>query len=120
MKKIEIAPSTKTGFHHWLAQRVSAVALIPLIIWLVLSLVEIALDPEGYLPVFFAYPFNALMGILLINTSLYHGSLGMRVIIEDYISNGFKIYFYIMLINFISILTGVASTIAILRLHLLN
>ena len=53
MKKIEIAPSTKTGFHHWLAQRVSAVALIPLIIWLVLSLVEIALDPEGYLPVFF-------------------------------------------------------------------
>lgn len=52
MKKIEIAPSTKTGFHHWLSQRVSAVALIPLIIWLVLSLIEIALDPEGYLPVF--------------------------------------------------------------------
>ena len=120
MNKIKIAPSTKSGSSHWIMQRFSAIALIPLILWLVLSFVEILQDPQAYLPVFFAYPFNALMGILLINTSLYHGSLGMRVIIEDYISNGFKIYFYIMLINFISILTGVASTIAILRLHLLN
>jgi len=120
MKKIEIAPSTKTGFHHWLVQRVSAVALIPLIIWLVLSLVEIALDPAGYLPVFFAYPFNAFMAILLFTTSLYHGSLGMRVIIEDYVTNKVKIHFYIMLVNFISITTATAVVLAILKLHLIN
>ncbi len=120
MNKIRIAPSTKTGSHHWIMQKFSAIALIPLILWLVLSFVEILQDPQGYLPVFFAYPFNALMGILLITTSLYHGSLGMRVIIEDYITNGFKVYFYVMLINFISILTAVASIIAILRLHLIN
>ena len=120
MKKIEIAPSTKTGFHHWLAQRVSAVALIPLIIWLVLSLVEIALDPEGYLPVFFAYPFNAFMAILLFATSLYHGSLGMRVIIEDYISNKTKMHFYIILVHFISFATAVAAVLSIIRLHLVG
>jgi succinate dehydrogenase / fumarate reductase membrane anchor subunit len=120
MKKIEIAPSTKTGFHHWLAQRVTAVALIPLIIWLVISLVEIAQDPEGYLPVFFAYPFNAFMAILLFATSLYHGSLGMRVIIEDYVTNKAKVHFYIMLVNFFSITTVTAVFIAILKLHLIN
>lgn len=120
MKKIEIAPSTKNGFHHWLAQRVTAVALIPLIIWLIVSLIEIALDPDGYLPVFFAYPFNAFMAILFFMTSLYHGALGMRVIIEDYVTNKAKVHFYIMLVYFTAITTIVAVIIAIIKLHLIN
>jgi hypothetical protein len=45
--KIKIAPSTKTGAHHWLTQRISAVALILLIFWLVLSFVEIAVSGRG-------------------------------------------------------------------------
>jgi len=120
MTKIKISPSTKTGAHHWLAQRLSAIALMPLILWLVLSFVKIAQDPEGYLPVFFAYPFNAIMSILLIIASLYHGSLGMRVIIEDYISNKTKMHFYIMLIHFLSIVTAVAGVVSILRMHLVG
>ncbi len=120
MKKIKIAPSTKTGSHHWMMQRISAIALLPLIIWLVLSFVQIAEDPQEYLPVFFAYPLNAVMGILLISTSLYHGSLGMRVVIEDYIANKTKMHFYIMLVHFISIATAVAGIVAIVRLHLVG
>lgn len=101
-------------------QRVSAIALLPLILWLVLSFVQIVEDPQGYLPVFFAYPLNAMMGILLITTSLYHGSLGLRVVIEDYISNKTKMHFYIMLVNFLSIVTAVAAVVAIVRLHLIG
>jgi succinate dehydrogenase / fumarate reductase membrane anchor subunit len=120
MNKIKIAPATKTGSHHWMVQRISAIALIPLIIWLVFSFVQIVSDPQGYLPVFFAYPVNAVMGILLISASLYHGSLGMRVIIEDYISNKFKMHLAIMFINFTSIATAVAAIISIIRLHLIG
>ncbi len=120
MSKIKIAPSTKTGAHHWLMQRISAVAMIPLILWLVFSFVQILEDPQGYLPVFFAYPLNAVMGILLIIASMYHGSLGMRVIFEDYIPNKTKMHFYIMLVHFISIVTAVAGVIAIVRLHLIG
>lgn len=118
--KIKIAPSTKTGSHHWIVQRVSALALIPLNIWLVLSFIAIVQDPEGYLPVFFAYPFNAVMGILLITVSLYHGALGMRVVFEDYIPNKTKMHFYSMLTNFISVVTAVAAVVAIIRLHLIG
>ena len=118
MKKI--APSTKCGFHHWVMQRITAIALIPLIFWLILSLVQIAEDPTGYLPVFFAYQVNAIMGILLISTSLYHGSLGMRVIIEDYVPNKVKMHFYIMLIHFLSIVSAVAGVLSIIRLHLVG
>jgi succinate dehydrogenase / fumarate reductase membrane anchor subunit len=60
------------------------------------------------------------MGILFIAVSLYHGGLGMAVVIEDYIHNKTKKYFYIILVNFLSIVTGVAAIIAILRLHLIG
>jgi succinate dehydrogenase / fumarate reductase membrane anchor subunit len=118
--KNKISPSTKTGASHWLMQRISAVALIPLIFWLVISFVQILEDPQEYLPVFFAYPLNAIMGILLISTSLYHGSFGMRVIIEDYITTKTKMHFYIILVHFISFATAVAAVLSIIRLHLVG
>lgn len=120
MHKKRIAPSTKSGAHHWLMERFSAVALIPLTFWLVFSFVKIVEDPQGYLPVFFAYPLNAVLGILLIIASLYHGSLGMRVIFEDYISNKTQRHCCTMLTHFISITTAVAAVIAIVRLHLIG
>ena len=120
MNKIKIAPATKTGAHHWLLQRISAVALLPLIIWLVISFIKILEDPEGYLPVIFAYPFNTVMAILLVATSLYQVSLGMRVIIEDYIPNKTKMHFYIMLTHFVSIVTALVAIISIIRLHLIG
>jgi succinate dehydrogenase / fumarate reductase membrane anchor subunit len=112
--------STKSGAHHWITQRLSALALIPLSVWLVLSVIQIIKDPINFMPIFFAYPLNAFMGILFIAFSLYHGSLGMKVIIEDYIQHKTKKYFYIILINFLSIVTGTASVVAILRLHLIG
>lgn len=117
---MKISPSTKTGAHHWLMQRISAIALIPLVAWLSFSLIQISQDPQEYLSVFFAYPLNAIAGILFISTSLYHGSLGMRVIIEDYTSNKTRMYFYVMLVHFISITTAVSGVVAILRLHLVG
>ncbi|MFT6077317.1 MAG: succinate dehydrogenase / fumarate reductase membrane anchor subunit [Myxococcota bacterium] len=115
---MKISPSTKTGSHSWLMQRISAIALIPLVIWLVLSVMQIVSDPINFMPIFFAYPLNAFMGILFVAASLYHGSLGMKEVIEDYVSNKIKKHFYIMLINFTSIVTGAAVTVAILKLHL--
>ncbi len=117
---IKIPPATKTGAHHWIMQKISSVGLIPLVIWLILSISQLIQDPQNYMPVFFAYPMNAFMGILFIATSLYHGSIGMRVIIEDYIECKIKRHFYIMLINFLSIITAVASILAIIRLHLIG
>jgi len=117
---MKIAPSTKTGSHSWLTQRISAVALIPLVIWLVLSVIQILQDPINLMPIFFAYPFSAFMGILFIVFSLYHGSLGMKEIIEDYVVCKIKKHFYIMLIHFLSIVSGTAVVLAIIRLHLVG
>lgn len=117
---MKISPSKKTGSHHWIMQKITALALIPLVIWLVLSVLKIVEDPVNFLPVFFAYPLNAIFGILFIGVSLYHGSLGMQVIIEDYVPKKCVRKATIILINFISIFAGVSAIISILRLHLIG
>ncbi|MDA0902455.1 MAG: succinate dehydrogenase, hydrophobic membrane anchor protein, partial [Proteobacteria bacterium] len=68
----------------------------------------------------FAYPLNAILGIIFINTALYHGSLGMRVVLEDYVSCKKARHFYIILVNFASIFAAIYTTVSILRLHLIG
>ncbi|MSP33943.1 MAG: succinate dehydrogenase, hydrophobic membrane anchor protein [Rickettsiales bacterium] len=119
-RKIKIAPATNTGAHHWLMQRVSAAALLPLMIWLAVSFVRIVQDPEANMAVFFAYPFNAVMGVLLVSTTLYHGSLGMQVILEDYVAHKNVRRFLIVAVHFLSITTAIAAILSIVRLHLVG
>lgn len=120
MTKIKIAPSTKSGSHHWLHQRISAIALLPLIIWLLYSIVTLSYDIDANLAIFFAYPVNAIFAILLIATALYHGSLGLQVVFEDYIEKKSLRVVMIYGTCLLSIVTGVAAIISILRLHLIG
>lgn len=120
MSKIKIAPSTKTGSHHWLTQRITAIALIPLLLWFVISFARLMHDPEALLSVFFGNPVNAMAGVLLFCIALYHGALGMRVIIEDYVSCKFSMHSLIIFVNFASIATAVAVVISIIKLHLIG
>ena len=79
--------SAKDGTHHFWMQRVTAIALIPLLLWFCFS---IACMPEAtYVNVvtWLKSPFNSVMLILGIFASFYHLSMGLQVIIEDYVSN---------------------------------
>ena len=79
--------SAKSGTHHYWMQRVTAVALIPLVIWFCFSL---AMMPEATYETVVDWmksPFNSVMLILCMVASFYHLSLGLQVILEDYVSN---------------------------------
>jgi len=83
--------SAKAGILDWWRERVTAVALIPLTLWLVASI--IAHSSSDY-PVFVAWlkaPFVALMVVLLLIALFYHVALGLQVVIEDYIHSAMKI-----------------------------
>lgn len=79
--------SAKEGTHHWWLQRVTAIALIPLTIWFVASV--IALAGYGYVEFinWFGQPINATVMVLFLAVAFYHAQLGMQVVIEDYISS---------------------------------
>ena len=79
--------SAKSGVHHWVAQRVSAILLLLLLPWLVYALI-CAGGPEFASAVeFAARPWNAALFLLTFLTLLYHGMLGMQAVIEEYVSH---------------------------------
>ena len=77
--------SAKEGTSLWLMQRVTAVALIPLGLWLVASTVIILKGDYVSILTYFENPFYCFLFMLWIGLSAFHGQLGLQVIVEDYI-----------------------------------
>jgi succinate dehydrogenase / fumarate reductase, membrane anchor subunit len=107
--------SAKEGTAHWWAERISAVALIPLTLWFFFSLL---LLPElDYLTVhtWLSVPLSGFFAVLLVVVLTYHSFLGTTVVIEDYVhAHGTKL-FLTLLLRFAYVLCGGASIFAILR-----
>lgn len=107
------------GTSTWWAQRVSAVALIPLCILFVIFLINV-FTSGGLDVVLFSFnsPFLVIALSLFIGTGLYHGAIGIKEIIEDYVySNKVKL-FLIIFVKLFSLITAVAGICAVLVLHL--
>ncbi|MEQ8734221.1 MAG: succinate dehydrogenase, hydrophobic membrane anchor protein [Rhodospirillaceae bacterium] len=79
--------SAKDGTHHWWLQRVTAIALIPLTIWFVASLIALAGHDYAAFLNWFGQPINATVMILFLAVAFHHAQLGMQVVIEDYVSS---------------------------------
>ena len=108
-----------TGTATWLAQRVSAVALVPLIIWFAYFMIK-ALQYRDIeiITSMFTSPFATIFLALFIGIGLYHGNLGMKEIIEDYVHCNTMKTGLILAIQFFSFMTAIAGICAIFVLHL--
>ena len=110
--------SAKSGVGHWKAQRLTALALIPLILWFVTSFIVMLPAPYVMVEDWLSSPFTVTMMILLAFTMFYHGYLGMQVIIEDYIhQEGLKVTL-IILTQFASVFMGLLAIISCLVVFL--
>lgn len=77
--------SAKEGVGHWWAQRMSALALVPLTVWFVASLVAMAGADYFSIRDWIGSPVVAGLLVLVIVATFYHTALGLQVIIEDYV-----------------------------------
>lgn len=108
--------SAKDGLHHWWAQRLTAVALVPLVVWFAVSLVMLSGADQAIVRAWIGSPVVMVLLILTIGIGLHHGQLGMQVVIEDYIhGDGLKLAL-IVAIKFVAVFSGLAAVVAILRI----
>jgi succinate dehydrogenase / fumarate reductase membrane anchor subunit len=77
--------SAGTGTEHWLGQRLSAVAMIPLTLWFAISLLTLPSLDFYSVTAWVAAPLHAVLLILLVVALVYHSSLGTQVVAEDYL-----------------------------------
>lgn len=104
------------GVGHWWAQRFSAIVLVLLTTWVVYALVSIVGASHAAAADWMARPVNAAMGVLFVVTSIYHGRLGLQVIIEDYVHNRFMEVGLQLLVKVAAIVAALLAVIAILKL----
>lgn len=76
-----------TATHHWLCQRLTAIALIPLSIWLLIFLKLALTASYNETLSWLTSPINALAILTWIIMVFYHAALGIQIILEDYIAN---------------------------------
>jgi len=108
--------SAKDGTDHWWAQRVSAVALIPLTLWFFFSLLLLPSLDYATVHAWLGMPLNGFLTVLLVAVLSYHSDLGTSVIVEDYVhGKGMKLA-SLLLLRFIYVLFGGATIFAILRI----
>jgi succinate dehydrogenase / fumarate reductase membrane anchor subunit len=116
--KVRGLGAAKRGTDHFIAQRISAMALAPLALWFIWALAAYGSADYGAAIAFLAHPVNAALLGLFALTGIYHFVLGLQVVIEDYItSEGLKIA-CLVLNKFAGIALGVAVLIALLKLAL--
>ena len=83
--KVRGLGSAKDGTHHWWMQRLTALALIPLAIWFVVSVVALIGKNHMAFAAWVKNPLSATLLILLIAATFHHAQLGLQVVIEDYV-----------------------------------
>jgi len=108
--------SAREGVHHWWAQRLTAIALIPLVVWFAISLVMMSGADYGAVRAWIGSPVVMVLLILTIAIGLHHGQLGLQVVIEDYVHGDGSKLALIVAVRFIAVLFGLAAIVAVLRI----
>ena len=107
--------SAKSGERHWLAERVTAVALVPLMLWFVASIIAHAGSDYTAFIAWLRTPLVAGGMILLLIALFHHTALGLQVVIEDYVHSGarFAAVIAIQLCCYGLAVTGIVATLRI-------
>lgn len=110
--------SAKSGTHHWIAQRLTAIALIPLCIWFVFSLVSMTELNYQMAIDWIQSPLSAIFLLLFIIAMFHHAQLGMQVVIEDYIDCKVIKITGLVLLKLVSFFAALSAATAVLKIYL--
>lgn len=109
------------GLSHWWLQRLTALALIPLTMWFVVSLLCAVMFPTPELVAsWLSSPVNAIALGVLVVALFAHVSLGLSVVVEDYVKTPFKKYGTLIFIKFTCFVFAAACILSIMRLHFID
>lgn len=102
------------GTEHWLGQRFSAVAMVPLTIWFAISLLALPALDFYTVNAWVAAPVHAVLLVLLIVALVYHSSLGTQVVVEDYLHAPGPRATILILLRLIHVALAVAGIVAVI------
>jgi succinate dehydrogenase / fumarate reductase membrane anchor subunit len=116
LRNVTYLGSAKGGASHWYAQRVTAVALVLLGLWLVVSLATFGGASHEHVVAWLSSPVAAALAVLLVLTAAWHAVLGLQVVIEDYVGDKGTRVVVLLVVKFAFAVAAVIGVIAVLRI----
>ena len=116
LHRVQGLGASHSGTGHFWRERLTSVALIPLSLWFAYAMLGLAGTNEVAVVSFLAHPWNAILMAAFAVISFYHLSLGLQVVIDDYIhTTGIKL-FLLILVRFVAIAAGISCVFALIRI----
>jgi len=110
--------SARQGSHHWWMQRISAIVLVPLCIWFVISILQLSSMGYAEVRVWMADPLSSVLLVMMLFALYYHAWLGVQVVIEDYIDSEWQKIACVLLVKFLALFAGLISIYSVLKVSL--
>lgn len=108
--------SANEGVHHWRAQRITGIALVPLSLWFAFSVTGLVGADYEVFRAWLGQFGNGLMMLLLMAALYYHAMLGMQVVIEDYVSGEGAKMVTLLVVKLLLFVLAMSCALAILRI----
>ena len=108
--------TARGGVHHWWMQRVTAVALLPLTLWLLYSLLTLSLADFDAVTAWIGDGWHPVLLVLMVLAMAWHSQLGVQVVIEDYVHHKACKTSALLLSNFAHVIAAVAAVYAVLHI----
>lgn len=112
--------SAKDGTGHWIAQRVTAIIMAPLLVWFLYALVDLTAGGAGAEEVrlWMQSPLQALAMVIFLGAMFYHSALGLQVVVEDYIHCECLKIAALLIVKIGMLVAGAGAILAVIKMHL--
>jgi succinate dehydrogenase / fumarate reductase membrane anchor subunit len=108
--------AARAGAHHWKAERITAIALVPLTVWFVIAVLGHLGADQPAMAAWAGKPLNAALLLALIGMTFHHMQLGLQVVWEDYIHVHARREAAILATKGACLLLGLMAAVAVLKL----
>jgi len=118
LKRVRGLGSARSGTRHFIVQRVTAIALVPLTLWAIWLALMLLHADYAHARALVHQPLNAVLLIALVVAVFWHAQLGVQVVIEDYVHTRWLEVTAQLLVRFACLLGGLACVLAVIRIAL--
>ena len=116
LKSVRGLGSAKSGTRHFIVQRITAMALVPLCLWAIYLALALVQADYAHARLLVHQPLNTLLLIAFLIALFWHAQLGLQVVIEDYVHTC-RIEIALQLaVKFLCVLGSLASVLAVMRI----
>jgi succinate dehydrogenase / fumarate reductase membrane anchor subunit len=110
--------SARAGSHHWWAQRLTAIALVPLTLWFIFSVLRLSGESHQVVIDWLSTPLTLSLMLALIVATFHHLQLGMQVVIEDYVHEERARMGAVLAVRGLCVLLALVCIVSVLKIGL--